>query len=92
VALEKQLCGINGVLTYRNLCNGLLTKQLTVGQLQEMLNIIVRSRPNKGMFDAAMLKWKGTPRFFKRKIDRYMRLFGEHDWLFMGIDLDPYEI
>jgi|JI6StandDraft_1071083.scaffolds.fasta_scaffold138601_1 hypothetical protein len=57
-----------------------------------MLGFVIRNKPKTCVFEAALLKWKASPRFFKRKIDRYMRLFQEHDWLFMGVDPDPYEI
>lgn len=56
------------------------------------MSIVTKNKPKHDVFDAALLKWKASPRFFKRKIDRYRRLFEEHDWLFMSVDPDPYEI
>jgi hypothetical protein len=80
----------------RNFTNGLINKQLTTAQLSEMLKYLMnttnKTKGRKNIVENALARWRNTPRFVKRKIDKYRRLFEEHDYLFLNGNLDVYQI
>jgi hypothetical protein len=80
----------------RNFTNGLINKQLTTVHLSEMHKYLAitinKIKGGKNIIENAFIKWKNTPRFIKRKIDKYKRLFEDHDYLFLSENLDAYQI